>query len=63
MSSQMITATLQLMIRQEYLKAPFSLHYCSYICFINDLPEGISSGIELYIDDILLYSTITSPDD
>ena len=34
-----------------------------FLCFINDLPEGIKSRIKLYADDVLLYSTITSPDD
>jgi len=34
-----------------------------FLCFINDLPEGIRSRIKLYADDVLLYSTITSPDD
>jgi len=34
-----------------------------FLCFINDLPDGIRSRIKLYADDVLLYSTITSPDD
>ena len=34
-----------------------------FLCFINDLPEGIKSKIKLYADDVLLYSTISTPDD
>ena len=34
-----------------------------FLCFINDLPEDIKSRIQLYADDVLLYSTITTPDD
>ena len=31
-----------------------------FLCFINDLPEKITSKIRLYADDVLLYSTINS---
>jgi len=34
-----------------------------FLCFINDLPENIQRRIKLYADDVLLYSTITTPDD
>ena len=29
-----------------------------FLCFINDLPNGILSKIKLYADDVLLYNTI-----
>ena len=34
-----------------------------FLCFINDLPEKITSKIRLYADDVLLYSTINSVED
>ena len=34
-----------------------------FLCFINDLPEKITSKIRLYADDVLLYSTINSAED
>ena len=34
-----------------------------FLCFINDLPEGIKSRIKLYTDNVLLYSIITTPYD
>ena len=34
-----------------------------FLCFINDLPNGIMSKIKLYADDILLYNTIHSQED
>ena len=32
-------------------------------CFINDLPDKITSKIRLYADNVLLYSTINSVED
>ena len=29
-----------------------------FLCFINDLPNGILSKIKLHADDVLLYDTI-----
>ena len=37
--------------------------YSLFLCFINDLPNRITSNIKLYADDVLLYATIRSPDD
>ena len=34
-----------------------------FLCFINDLPNGIMSKIKLYADDVLLYTTIYSQED
>ena len=34
-----------------------------FLCFINDLPNGIMSKIKLYADDVLLYNTIHSQED
>ena len=34
-----------------------------FLCFINDLPNRITSKIKLYADDVLLYTTIHSQDD
>ena len=34
-----------------------------FLCFINDLPVNIKNKINLYADDVLLYSTINSLDD
>ena len=34
-----------------------------FLCFINDLPNGIMSKIKLYVDDVLLYNTIHSQED
>ena len=34
-----------------------------FLCFINDLPNGIISKIKLYADDVLLYNTIHSQED
>ena len=33
------------------------------LCFINELPDKITSKICLYADDVLLYSTINSVED
>ena len=37
--------------------------WCLLLCFINDLPNRITSKIKLYADDVLLYTTIHSQDD
>ena len=29
-----------------------------FLCYINDLPENVSSKVRLYVDDVLLYNTI-----
>ena len=29
-----------------------------FLCYINDLPENLSSKVRLYADDVLLYKTI-----
>ena len=29
-----------------------------FLCFINDLPDGILSKVKLYADDVLLYTTV-----
>ena len=34
-----------------------------FLMYINDLPTGFSSTIRLFVDDCLLYRTITSPAD
>ena len=34
-----------------------------FVCFINDLPDKITSKMCLYADDVLLYSTINSVED
>ena len=34
-----------------------------FLYFINDLPENIKIKIQLYADDVLLYSNISSLDD
>ena len=34
-----------------------------FLCFINDLPNGIKSKRKLYADDVLLYNTIHSQED
>ena len=34
-----------------------------FLCFINDLPNNISSKIKLYADDVLLYATIRTEQD
>ena len=34
-----------------------------FLCFINDLPNGILSKIKLYADDVLLYNTIHTQQD
>ena len=34
-----------------------------FLCFVNDIPDCISSNIHLYADDILLYRTINVMDD
>ena len=34
-----------------------------FLCFINDLPDKITSKIRLYADSVLLYSTINSVED
>ena len=34
-----------------------------FLCYINDLPENISSKVRLYADDVLLYSTINTKED
>ena len=33
-----------------------------FLCFVNDIPDCISSNIRLYADDILLYRTINVMD-
>ena len=32
-------------------------------CYINDLPENVSSKVRLYADDVLIYNTIHSKED
>ena len=34
-----------------------------FLCFINDLPDGISSKVKLYANDVLLYATINTDQD
>ena len=34
-----------------------------FLCFINDLPNNISSKIKLYVDNVLLYATICTEQD
>ena len=34
-----------------------------FLCFVNDIPDCVSSNIRLYADDILLYRTINVMDD
>ena len=34
-----------------------------FLCFINDIPSGITLKIKLYADNVLLYTTIYSQDD
>ena len=34
-----------------------------FLCFVNDIPDCVSSNIRLYTDDILLYRTINVMDD
>ena len=34
-----------------------------FLCYINDLPDLLISKIQLYADDVLLYSTVTSLED
>ena len=34
-----------------------------FLCFVNDIPDCVSSNIHLYADDILLYRTINVMDD
>ena len=34
-----------------------------FLCFVNDIPDCISSNIRLYADDILLYRTINVMDE
>jgi len=34
-----------------------------FLCFINDLPDGILSKVELYADDVLLYAAIRTEQD
>ena len=29
-----------------------------FLCYINDLPQNVISGVKLYADDVLLYTTI-----
>ena len=31
-----------------------------FLCYINDLPENVSSKVRLYADDVLIYNTIHS---
>ena len=33
------------------------------LCYINDLPENVSSKVRLYADDVLIYNTIHSKED
>ena len=34
-----------------------------FLCYINDLPENVSSKVRLYADDVLIYNTIHSKED
>ena len=34
-----------------------------FLCYINDLPQNVISGVKLYADDVLLYTTIHSKGD
>ena len=34
-----------------------------FFCYINDLPENVSSKVRLYADDVLLYNTIHTKED
>ena len=45
-----------------FLRGQFSGLYCIYV-FINDVPERVSSKIQLYADDILLYREIETRED
>ena len=31
-----------------------------FLCYINDLPDQVKSKVRLYVDDVLLYTTINS---
>ena len=33
------------------------------LCYINDLPENVSSKVKLYADDVLFYDTVHSKED
>ena len=35
----------------------------SFLCFINDIPDYITSSVRLYADDVILYRTIHSEED
>ena len=34
-----------------------------FLCYINDLPENVSSTVRLYADDVMIYNTIHSKED
>ena len=34
-----------------------------FLCYINDLPENVSSKVRLYADDVLIHNTIHSKED
>ena len=34
-----------------------------FLCFINNLPDHITSSVRLYADDVILYRTIHSEED
>ena len=34
-----------------------------FLCYINDLPENITSRVKLYADDVLLYSPVSTTTD
>ena len=46
-----------------FLREQFSHHSLLFLCYINDLPENVSSKVRLYADDVLIYNTIHSKED
>jgi len=34
-----------------------------FLCFSNDLPKNILSTVRLYVDDVILYTTVNSKED
>ena len=34
-----------------------------FLCYINDLPENLTSKVTLYADDVLIYNTSHSKED